>query len=62
MLIYTGLFLLLTKLGVYFHKIFFSCLILEKKIDNGSFQLVDLIKDHMTCYKFECSHWWKIYL
>ena len=30
------------------------------------FQLADLIitelKDHMTSYKFECSHWWKIYL
>ena len=30
----------------------------------GVFQLVDLtiteLKDHMTCYKFECSHWWKI--
>ena len=33
---------------------------------HGGFQLVDLIitelKDDMTCYKFECSHWWKIYL
>ena len=32
----------------------------------GGFQLVDLIitelKDHMTCFKFKCSHWWKIYL
>ena len=32
----------------------------------GSFHLVDLIitelKDHMTSYKFKCSHWWKIYL
>ena len=32
----------------------------------GGFQLVDLIitelKDHMTCCKFKCSHWWKIYL
>ena len=32
----------------------------------GGFQLVDLIitefKDHMTCCKFECSHWWKTYL
>ena len=18
--------------------------------------------NHMTCYKFKCSHWWKIYL
>ena len=35
-------------------------------IRRGGFQLVDLIitelKDHMNCYKFECSHWWKIYL
>ena len=34
--------------------------------DKGGFQFVDLIitelKDHMTCYKFECSQWWKIYL
>ena len=32
----------------------------------GGFQLTDLIiielKDHMTGYKFECTHWWKIYL
>ena len=32
----------------------------------GGFHLVDLIitelKDHMICYKLECSHWWKIYL
>ena len=32
----------------------------------SGFQLVDLIitelKDHMTPYKFEYSHWWKIYL
>ena len=32
----------------------------------GGFQLVDLIitklKDHMTCYKLKCSHWWKIYV
>ena len=32
----------------------------------GGFQLVDLIitelKDHMICFKFKCSHWWKIYL
>ena len=30
------------------------------------FQLVDLImlelKDHMTCYKVECSHGWKVFL
>ena len=33
--------------------------------NNGGFHLVDLIitelKDHMTCFKFECSHWWKTY-
>jgi hypothetical protein len=32
----------------------------------GGFHLVDLtitvLKDHMTCYKFECSHWWKNFL
>ena len=37
-----------------------------KFLDLGGFQLVDLIitelKDHTTCYKFECSHWWKMYL
>ena len=30
----------------------------------GGLHLVDLIirelKDHMTCYKFKCTHWWKI--
>ena len=32
----------------------------------GGFQLefvsISRVIDHMTCYKFECSHWWKIYL
>jgi hypothetical protein len=32
----------------------------------GSFQLefvsIIRVKDHMTCYKLDCSHWWKIYL
>ena len=32
----------------------------------GGFHLVDFVitelKDHMICYKLECSHWWKIYL
>ena len=32
----------------------------------GGFHLEDLIitglKGHMTSYKYECSHWWKIYL
>ena len=31
----------------------------------GGFHLVDLIitelKDHMTCYEFGCSHWWKMF-
>ena len=31
----------------------------------GGFQLefvsISLVINHMTCYKFECSHWWKIY-
>ena len=31
----------------------------------GGFQLefvsISRIINHMTCYKFECSHWWKIY-
>ena len=43
-----------------------TCGMCGKCKDKGGFQLVDLIvmelKDHMTCYKFECSHWWKIYL
>ena len=43
---------------------FFSVLLLA--IVLGGFQLVTLIitelKSHMTCYKFKCSHWWKIYL
>ena len=32
----------------------------------GGFQLefvsISRVINHMTCYKFECSHWWKIYL
>ena len=29
----------------------------------GDFHLVDLIiTELMTCYKFKCSHWWKMYL
>ena len=31
----------------------------------GGFQLefvsISRVINHMTCYKFECSHWWKIY-
>ena len=31
----------------------------------GGFQLeflsINWVINHMTCYKFECSHWWKIY-
>ena len=33
--------------------------------NNGGFQLefvsVSRVINHMTCDKFECSHWWKIY-
>ena len=32
----------------------------------GGFQLefvgIIRVKNHMTCYEFECSHWWKMYL
>ena len=32
----------------------------------GGFQLefisISRVINHMTCYKIECSHWWKIYL
>ena len=32
----------------------------------GGFQLefvgLSRVINHMTCYDFECSHWWKIYL
>jgi hypothetical protein len=31
----------------------------------GGFQLelvsISWVLSHMTCYKFECSHWWKIH-
>ena len=31
----------------------------------GGFQLefvsISRVINHMTCYKLECSHWWKIY-
>ena len=34
--------------------------------DLGGFQLefvsISRVINHMTCYKFKCSHWWKIYL
>ena len=44
----------------------------DKKLENAmlifkmlvlSFQLefVSQIINHMTCYKLECPHWWKIY-
>ena len=41
--------------------------ILIKVFSNlGGFQLefvsISWVINHMTCYKFECSHWWKIYL
>jgi hypothetical protein len=25
------------------------------------FVSISRVINHMTCYKFECSHWWKIY-
>ena len=32
----------------------------------GGFQLefvsISRVINHMSCYKFKCSHWWKIYL
>ena len=37
------------------------------KVDffKGGFQLefvsISRVINHMTCYRFECSHWWKIY-
>ena len=35
------------------------------KSAKGGFQLefisISLVINHMTCYRFECSHWWKIY-
>ena len=34
--------------------------------EQGGFQLefvsISRVINHMTCYKFKCSHWWKIYL
>ena len=40
-----------------------------EKVDNsdyGGFQLefvsISRVINHMACYKFECSQWWKIYL
>ena len=37
----------------------------KKQKDQGGFQLEFISKsrviNHMTCYRFECSHWWKIY-
>ena len=39
---------------------------LPSYIHYGHFQLefvsISQVLNHMTCYKFECSHWWKIYL
>ena len=33
--------------------------------DKGGFQLefasIRWVINHMTCCRFECSHWWKIY-
>ena len=38
--------------------------ILECLLDKGGFQLefvsINRIINHMTCYKFECSHWLKL--
>ena len=35
-------------------------------MDISGFQLefvsISRVISHMTCYKFKCSHWWKIYL
>ena len=37
----------------------------NKKEENGGFQLefvsMSRVINHMTCYNFECYHWWKIY-
>ena len=37
-----------------------------KQCNIGGFQLefvsISWVISHMTCYNFECSHWWKIYL
>ena len=37
----------------------------KKQKGQGGFQLefisINQVINHMTCYKFECSHWWKIY-
>ena len=34
-------------------------------LHNGGFQMqfvsISWVINHMTCYKFECSHWWKVY-
>ena len=34
--------------------------------DYGGFQFefasISRVMNHKTCYNFECSHWWKIYL
>ena len=34
----------------------------DKSINIGGFQLefvsINRVINHMTCYKFECSHWW----
>ena len=40
--------------------------VMNNEEDEGGFQLefvsISRVINHMTCYKFECSHWWKIYL
>ena len=43
-----------------------SCDTPSGRDEYGSFQLefvsVSLVINPMTCYKFECSHWWKMYV
>ena len=44
-----------------FEKLLFLKILLIRVSKLGGFHLVDLIitelEDHMTCCKFECSHW-----
>ena len=39
--------------------------IAESDVDKGGFQLefvsTSQVINHMMCYKFECTHWWKVY-
>ena len=50
----------------FFWFILFSQIIWRPWQVYGGFQLefvsiLNRVINHMTCYKFECSHWWKIY-